>query len=191
MRDGRKIDMKNLTKVYLKFTSRFYKTSDVVDFIESLASAKSILIFMPDKLEDFSVSLKFLKKFKHDFAYARIDLCLKDSYQNLINNHQQDGMIFVTKEDVNFLGLPKKNLQHKILATDYNIVIDLNQDFHPLSTYLTQKSNAVLKICLDDRDREPFYNLYFRSQLNIKSEEKYKRLFNYLGHFSPTSLVKN
>lgn len=183
--------MKKLTTTFLKLTSRFHKGNDVVDFAATLISAKSILIFMPDKLEDFGIALKFLKKFRQDFAGVNIDICTRDNYQNLISSNHLDGMIFVTSDDINPFGLPKRSLQHKIMATHYNIIIDLNQDFHPISTYLCQKSDAALKICLDDQDREPFYNLYFRTQLKTKLEEKYKRLFNYLSNFSQTSLSKN
>ena len=162
-----------------------------MDFAATLTSAKSILIFMPDKLEDFGIALKFLKKFRQDFAAVQIDICTRDNYQNFINTNHQGGMIFVTSEDITPFGLPKRSLQHKIMATHYNIVIDLNHAFHPISTYLCQKSDAALKICLDDQDREPFYNLYFRTQLKTRLEEKYKKLFNYLGNFSQTSLSKN
>ncbi|UCE04597.1 MAG: hypothetical protein JSW07_13325, partial [bacterium] len=83
-------------------------------------------------------------------------------------------------KNVNFFGLPKKELKQKILATKYDIVIDLNDDFHLPSTYLCLKSRASLKICFDHEKRGPFYNFYFRTKPNKSLDKKYRKLIQYL-----------
>jgi hypothetical protein len=111
----------------------------------------------------------------------------RENYNSLLEINQPHGIIFVTSDDVSQLGLPKKKLQNKILATNFDIIIDLNLDFHLLSTYLCQISHAPLKICLDDQNREPFYNFSFRMNSQKNSEEKYQGLLKYLAAFTQVS----
>ncbi|OQX95753.1 hypothetical protein B6I21_03750 [candidate division KSB1 bacterium 4572_119] len=173
-----------LTNSFLKLTSKLRKENHVVDFVATISSAKSILVFMPDKMEDFRIAQKFVHEIEKDFPAAKVDFCTNHSYQEQLNFSKEYGTIFVTSEDISPLGLPKRKLQHKIMATNYDIVIDLNQDFYPISTYLCNKANAVLKICLDEQQREPFYNFRFRINLPMNLEEKYKKLFRYLECFN-------
>ena len=54
--------MEKFTIPFLKITAKFRKSDHVVDVFGTLAEARSILVFMPDKLEDFGIARKFLKK---------------------------------------------------------------------------------------------------------------------------------
>jgi len=173
--------MKNIITSFLKISATLKRSNRVIDIVNTLASAKSVIIFMPDKLEHFGIALQFIKDIKNIFAKANLMFFTRKSYQNLLQANQQHGIIFVTSDDVNHLGLPKKKLQQKIVATKYDVAIDLNDDFHFLSTYLCQKSSASLKICLDNSDREPFYNFCFRTDVQKNLEEKYRRLMMFLG----------
>ena len=162
-------------------TAKFRKRDHVVDVSGTLAEARSILVFMPDKLEDFGVAQKFIEKLMDEFSNARFQFVMRESYRNLLNVEKKYGTIFVTDKEVNFWGLPKKELVRKIIAAEYDIVIDLNDDFHLPSTYLCLKSRASLKICFDHEKREPFYNFYFRASENTTLNSKYKKLIQYLN----------
>ncbi len=174
--------MEKFTIPFLKITAKFRKSDHVVDVFGTLAEARSILVFMPDKLEDFGIARKFLKKLMDDFSNAKFQFVMRESYRSLLNGDHNFGTIFVSDRDVNFLGLPKRELKQKILATEYDIVIDLNNDFHLTTTFLCQKSRASLKICFDHDMREPFYNFYFRAQTNDSLNNKYKKLIQYLNN---------
>jgi len=172
--------MENFIISFLKITAKFRKNDRVVDVFGTLAEARSILVFMPDKLEDFGIARKFLTKLMDDFSNAKFQFVMRESYRSLLNGDRNFGTIFVSDRDVNFLGLPKKELKQKILATEYDIVIDLNDDFHLPTTFLCQKSRASLKICFDHDMREPFYNFSFRAQSDESLNNKYKKLVQYL-----------
>ena len=165
---------------FLKIAAKFRKSDHVVDVFGTLAEAQSILVFMPDKLEDFGIARKFLKNLTDDFSNAKFHFVMRESYRSLLDGDQNFGTIFVSDRDVNFMGLPKNVLKQKILATEYDIVIDLNDDFHLPTTVLCHKSRASLKICFDHDMREPFYNFYFRAQSNVSLNNKYKKLIQYL-----------
>lgn len=174
--------MEKITIPFLKMSARVRKSNQVVDVMGTLAEAQSILVFMPDNLEDFGIARKYISKLMDDFSGAKFQLVMRQSYRSLMNGTLDYGTIFVTDRDVNVLGLPKKILKKKILATEYDIVIDLNNDFYLPSTYLCLKSRASLKICIDHENREPFYNFYFRSQSDESLDKKYQKLIQYLKH---------
>ncbi|HDP99531.1 MAG TPA: hypothetical protein ENN22_10175 [bacterium] len=175
--------MIKLTTSFLKISSKWQGKNRVVDFIDAFSSAKSILLLMPDNPEEFEIAHKFLKHIERDFFRARILYLIRDSYLQQLNEKQRHGTIFVAKDDINPFGLPKRKLKHKIMATHYDIVIDLNQNFHPLSTYLCRKTDAALKVCLENQEREPFYNFSVRTQIETALAEKYKKLLKYLRLF--------
>ncbi len=179
--------MEKITTSFLKFSAKMKKRTDVVNFGSTLASAKSVLIIMPDNLEHFGIARNFIPEIKNNFSDAKLLFLTRENYHSLFEINQPHGIIFVADDDTNQLGLPKKKLQNKILATNFDIVIDLNVDFHLLSTYLCQISHAPLKICLDDQDREPFYNFCFRMNSQKNLEEKYQGLLKYLGVCSQTN----
>lgn len=182
--------MENITIPLLKIAAKLRKSDHVVDVFGTLTEARSVLVFMPDKLEDFGIARKFLTKLLNDFSNARFQLVMRESYRSLLNGDQNYGTIFVSDRDVNFLGLPKKVLKQKILATEYDIVIDLNDDFHLPSTYLCLKSRASLKICFDHEKREPFYNFYFRARPNVSLKTKYNKLLQYLKNDVKLEMVE-
>ncbi len=172
--------MEKLAIAFLKMTTRFSKNRPVIDIFGTLAEAKSVLVFMPKKLEDFGIARKLMSKLVEDFAPARLIFVMKPQYRSLLNGEQNYGIIFVSERDVNFWGLPKKEIRKKVLATASDIAIDLNNDFDLPSTYLCLISRAPLKICFDHEQREPFYNFYFRTPADISLNSKYKKLIHYL-----------
>jgi ADP-heptose:LPS heptosyltransferase len=172
--------MEKIVIPLLTIAAKLKKSDPVVDIFATLVEARTILVIMPDKVEDFGIARKFIAKLMDDFSTAKFQFVMRQNYQSLLNDEQNYGTIFVSDKDVNFWGLPKKELKDKILATEYDIVIDLNHEFHLPSTYLCLKSRASLKICFDHNKREPFYNFYFRTPTNVSLNSKYKKLIQYL-----------
>ena len=138
--------MEKITIPFLKISARLKKSNHVVDIMDTLASAQSILVFMPDNLEDFGIARKHISKLMDDFSGAKFQLVMRQSYRSLLNGNLDYGTIFVSDRDINVWGLPKKELKQKILATKYDIVIDLNDAFYLPSTYLCLKCRASLKM---------------------------------------------
>jgi len=173
--------MDKIATSLLRISAKIKKRQGVVNFASALASAKSLLIIMPHNPDHFRIAQNFISDIKSDFTNAKFTILTSESNKSLLDANQPDGTIFVPPDGINQLGLPKKILRHRILATDFDIIIDLNFDFHLLSTFLCQISHAPVKICLDNQDREPFYNFSFRTTSRKNLEEKYLALTKYLG----------
>ena len=167
----------------LRINARLKIGKNAINFFDVIAEARSILIVMPTKLEDFGIARNYLAEIKGIFPNARILLILRDQYRNLLNNSNEYGTIFVTHRNINFLGMPKKELLQKVSAANYDIAIDLNHNFHLLSTYLVLKSGAVLRVCLGHREREPYYNFSFRYSVGEQLDVMYRKLFKYLNAY--------
>jgi len=173
--------LEQITIPYLRLHAKLKINKNVFDVFSILAEARTILICMPAKLEDFGVARIFLNDFKQSFPQAKIVLLMLEQYRNLLDVSKKYGTIFVALKDVNVFGLPKKELLQKISTSKYDIAIDLNHSFHLLSTYLCQKSGAVLRVCLENREREPFYNFSFRYSMDEQLDNKYRKLVKYLN----------
>ncbi|OQX85158.1 hypothetical protein B6D60_08320 [candidate division KSB1 bacterium 4484_87] len=173
--------MKTISSSILQLYSKLHKKESIVNFNTALTSAKSVLIFMPEKVEDFSAAKNFLRKFKQELPGKKVVICTQQQEINIEKNSHIDGIIFVTSDDVNFFGLPRKKLTQKIAATNFDMILDLNQDFQPVSSYLSRKSNAPLKVCLYNQQKEAFYNFAYRTSVQFNLEEQYNRLVHFLG----------
>ena len=175
--------MENITLPFLKFSAKLRKQNNIVDIFDTFDKARSILIFMPDKLEDFGIARKYVNKIMADFPKANFQVVIRESYRSLLDGVIEYGIVFVAEKEVGIFGLPKKKLKQKIFTKKHDIVIDLNNEFHLLSTFLCRISDAALKICLDNEDRELFYNFYLRTNVQEKLEKKYEKLVYYLKNF--------
>jgi ADP-heptose:LPS heptosyltransferase len=165
----------------LKIIAKIKLKERVISIFDIIKNAKSILIIMPDKLDDFGVARNYLKVIETNFPQAKMTIISREQFKNLLEQTRRPGTIFVTQKDRNIFTLPKKNLIKKITSSTYDIAIDMNQTFHLFSTYLCQESGAILRICLEDKQREPFYNFSFRSSVQYKLDNKYKNMLKYLS----------
>jgi len=173
--------MEKLAIPFLKFAKRLRKDSDVVDIFGTLAKARTILVCLPYNSDAFRIAKNFITNLTSDFPNASFQFVVRDSLLEQLDGLKKHGTIIVADKDVNMFGLPKNELVQKVFSMSYDIAIDLNEDFHLLSTFLCQKSSASLKICLDNQDRELFYNFYFRAQQHENLENKYRKLAHYLN----------
>ena len=172
--------LQSFIKPYLRFSAKFIIKNQVINFPDSIINARSVLVFMPEKLEEFGIARNFLAVLSKNFPNAKITLVMLEQYRNLVDKTRRYGTIFVTLSHKNVLGLPKKELIQKFTSTNFDSAIDLNQTFNLLTTYLCQKSGAKLRIGLEDKDREPFYNFSFRANTNERLDIKYRKMFKYL-----------
>ncbi len=173
--------LENITPPFLKLYAGFKIKERVIDISEVMEKARSLLVLMPMAPEEFRIAQGYLDELQNNFPKARFTLVMEDQYGKLRKDSNHYGTIFVTSNDVNILGLPKKDLIRKITASTYDIAIDLNHNFHLLSTYLCQKSAAQLRVCLTHKSRDPFYNFHFRSPEEDGLLKRYQNLFKYLS----------
>ena len=165
---------------FLRFFAHFKQKDKVISIIEVLEKASNILIIMPTKLDDFGTALNYLPVVRNNFPKAKISVLTLDIYRNLLHDNSFYGMIFVESKSINIFGLPKRELVQRILASKYDIAIDMNDHFSLISAHICQKSGAMLRICLEESRRDPFCNVSFRSPIGENLENKYRKLFKYL-----------
>lgn len=180
--------MEKIVTSLLRISTKIKKRQGVVNFASTLALAKSLLIIMPDNPDHREIARNFISDIKSNFPDAKFVILTSEHNIKLLGVNRPEGTIFISPDNINQLGFPKKNIRHRIIATDFDIIIDLNFDFHLLSTFLCQISRAPVKICLDNQEREPYYNFSFRTTSQKNLEEKYQVLTKYVGVFAHSTV---
>jgi len=166
---------------FLKLRSSFTQKDNVVNIFDAFSSARSLLITMPHQAEEFVIAHKYVNSLKERYSRSDLTLIIPSVNKNLLNLQGNYGMIFVDNNNVNWLGLPKKGLTEKMNASTYDIAIDLNYRFNLLSTFLCQKSDAILRVCMQDSHRELFFNINISLPVNKSLDEKYQSFINYIS----------
>ncbi|MEE4311466.1 MAG: hypothetical protein V2J62_06310 [candidate division KSB1 bacterium] len=166
---------------FYKILAKIKNNANVINIFDALKTARRILVLMPQDPEEFKVAWEILPQLEASFPDAKLTVIMQELYWKLSREQGNYGMIFVSQSDKNIWDLPQHSLINKVAASNYDIAIDLNNDFNLLSTLLCHKSNAPLRICIKDPDRDPFYNVSFRAAEHNGLDGIYKNLFKYLN----------
>ncbi len=83
--------------------------------------------------------------------------------------------------DINRFGLLKSSAINRILSRKFDVAVDLNPDFHPLTAQLIGASAADLRIGFQAAEKEPFYNIILERDKQDFIEMGYLRIQQLLG----------
>lgn len=166
----------NFYKLKLKFDQR----QQLINIFDAFNAARSLLITMPIKAEEFVIAHKYISLLMQVFSNATLTLIIPSINKNLLHLDDNYGTVFVDENDVNWFGLPKKELIETLNASTHDIAIDLNHSFDLLSMLICHKSDALLRICMKDEQRELFYNINISLPINKSLDEKYQSFIKYI-----------
>jgi len=171
----------SLSSQYLKLVSKLNSSEEPVDVFSSLAQAKHTLICLPDKLEDFGIARNFTPTLRDKFSHSKITFLVKQNYLNLLNKVDRENcyILSLNPEDITRFGLPMKQVIATIKKMNFDLAIDLNYEFNLTSTYICFISGANLRICLENKNRDPFFNFQVRTRLEDSIESKFRSFIKY------------
>ena len=86
-----------------------------------------------------------------------------------------------TEEDLNKLGLPDKELISECNQIEVDAVLDLNQDFSPISATLCAEIIAPIKLGFYSAQGEDYYNVMVRRTGEELAESGFKEIFQIIG----------
>ncbi len=177
----------SLAKQHLLWKQKFDKGTEIVDIVSQLSSIQTLLILMPEKLEDFGVALNKLQELKKHFPKSKRYGVIRAHFASIVAPNFFEKLIVVSPQEISLFGIPRKQLLKTIMNTSYDLVIDFNQDFDMLATYLCTKLDSKVRVCLAHPWREPFYNLQIRTKKEDTLENKINTMFKYLSTLARTS----
>lgn len=181
-----------LSSQYLKFAARFKSSEIQIDVFSSLEQAKNILICLPEKLEDFGVARNFTHILRENFSNSKITLLVKPNYVNLLNKIDREicCILSLKPEHITRFGLPDKKIIMTIKKMNFDLAIDLNYEFNLTSTYICFITGANLRICLKNKNRDPFFNFQVRTKFRESIESNYRSFIKYFTTSAEANINK-
>ncbi len=165
----------------LFWQKRSRSQTETIDILARLADVKSVLIFMPEIHDDFGLVLNRLHEFKAFFPQAKFNGVIRSTYASFVGANTFQQLYVLGPQDIGLLGLPKREFLAAISKSSYDLLIDFNNEFDIISTYLCSRIDANVRVCLAHPHREPFYNLQIRADSCETLDEKINTLFKYLA----------
>lgn len=179
-----------LVTYYYKLKSKFNQQEKVINIFDAFNSARSLLIVMPIKAEEFVIAHRYVDLLLQSFTNSTFTFIIPSINKNLLTMDGKYGTIFVDLSDVSWFGLPKKELVSKMNASSYDIAIDLNYSFNLLSTLLCHKSDALLRICMKHEHRESFFNINISLPIYKSLDDKYQSYVKYINASAKSTKTK-
>lgn len=172
--------LQNLATKQLLWRNNLAHKNEIIDVIEDFSKIKHCLVLLPSNLDDFNAALEKTQALQRQFPNARF-VCLghKENFQKA-PKLKNVSFLKISDEDITLVGIPRRSVVKKVQSKAYELLIDFNNEFDFLSTYLCSKSRAKLRVCLAHPYRDPFYNFQIRSAKSDSFERKCTTLLKYL-----------
>ncbi|NIR48362.1 glycosyltransferase family 9 protein [candidate division KSB1 bacterium] len=180
----------NAVGSFLRVKNRFLNKSPSVEFIRQLAATKKVLIFMPNKIENFGIALKSLNQLREHKPDWQITVVTKVEMVSFIDNRLKVDILPYSNDDSSILGLPKGSLREHFDKQSYDLALDFEPTFDLICIKLFEFSDAKVKVCFDSPDKSPFYNFSIRVNPVESLENKYGAMIKYLVVISQSKIQK-
>ncbi|MFQ5601824.1 MAG: hypothetical protein ACE5HS_00995 [bacterium] len=171
----------------LRIKYRFTNQLPSININEHMQRVKNVLIFMPEKIEHFGAALHALENLIDKKSKWKITVITRHEMKSILDSRVKVNILTFSKNDINFFGLPKPNLINKIEQSSYDLALDFLLNFDLLCFKLFEASNALVKVCLDSREKSYFYNFGIRVSAAEELTNKYNAMVKYITMFGSLS----
>jgi hypothetical protein len=151
--------LENFGKKHFLKRGKVPENKEVIDYGKIFANISTGLILLPDQLENFGIAINKQKEIMNFFPNTKFVYIVREKHSSLIPNELQNRVIPIHQNNLNPFGVPNRRFLKNVLKDRFDIIIDLNAEFDYVSTYISKKARATLRICLCHPERDPFYNL--------------------------------
>ncbi len=176
--------MKYLQSIQLRLykASKEYKKRDLpIDMAQILADASSMLICLPQQLNEIEMSSRFIEQIHTNFPKARITVLSENGLASGGAGKSFHSVTF-TEDDLSRYQKPRKSFLNQHM-TSFDVAIDLSITYSFPNVVFMWQSNARLRIGFYHPDRDALYNFLLRHKENAPPEHSYQALVNYLNSF--------
>jgi len=136
------------------YLGRAHQKATLFSLHEQLLKTRTALILLPDEAAEYNQTLQNLAEVESLFAKAKVTMVRKKSLPApTVNSQTWD------ENDLGYWGLPSRACKNRLLAGDYDLVIDLGLTFSTFNALLAHCSSAPLKVCFAHPQREAIYNV--------------------------------
>lgn len=175
-------------KKQLSWVGKAQKKNVIIDYSNFFSNVKRALILLPEQLDNFGVAINKQKELIHSFHEAQVLYVIREKYLTLIPDELRKKMIPIRENNLTAFGVPNRSFFNNELKRHFDIVIDLNAEFDLVSTFISNKTDATLRICLCHPQRDPFYNLQVCIPNSQPLDQQIAIMIKYISQFiAPTS----
>lgn len=165
----------------------------IIDYSRFIQQASKALILLPREARACATAIEKLADFRALLSPIDISLFCGDISVAPIPDTMQHNCISMQDKDINLFGLPERHFLDTAFRQNFDLLIDLNPTFDLISTYISYKINATLRVCFYHKNREPYYNLQVRTDSLVLTDQlatmlKYLSQLFALSPLSPNTL---
>lgn len=169
-----------ITAALVKFRSQLSGKNLTINVGEELNRVQKVLIYMPTKIEQFGAALKSLEKLRKLHPGWKITVISRREMQSFIEEKLDVEILSYSEEDINLWGLPKAKTKQHFLNTSYDLALDFKLNFDFFCITLFRLSGASIKVCIDSKDKELFYNFEIRANPAESYVNKLNAMIKYI-----------
>ena len=160
---------------YLKITGKLKKSNHSIEINKNNnRKIKNILIIFPVMEESFRVAL---------YSFRRLNKSKNINYYYIINSVYKhhfnlSGNIFNLFYNKKKIKIDKTFYQDRIINKNFDIIIDLNNEFFYDICYMLSNMNSYYKIGLDHEYSDYFYNIQLKVDILENCYKKIEKMIN-------------
>ena len=146
--------------------------------------ALRFLIILPEHATQSELAKRFVFSMRNALGpegINQIRILGPANVGNLINLEDFQDFILYSETDLNRWGLPGKELIWTCQRIKVDAVLDLNQEFAPISATICSKIIAPLKVGFFSDEGENYYNIMIQRYGTDLVESGFKEIFQILG----------
>lgn len=160
------------------------KSSNKLTISRDDSGISSLLIAIPDSDEQRRIAIAFIQALKESIGktgHITLRITGDEINRNSLESDLAKEFRGYSNTDINRFGLLKSSALSRILSRKFDVAVDLNPGFHPLTAQLIAASSADLRIGFREEDKEPFFNVFIERDKEDFIEMGYLRIQQLLG----------
>lgn len=140
-----------------KFTSRIKTRNDQINLPIVIDGGKKILICLPENNIDKVSCQTIILKYQTLFLGHPIQFCALSEFAPFIQS--SCNCLFYTYSSLSFTNRLEDSIKQVLLATQYQLAIDLNQHFSLAASIICKTTGALTRISFVKPNARLFYNV--------------------------------
>lgn len=154
-----------------KLITKFRSLKDTVQLPVIVTQDKSILICLPEDVQDPIFCQKLITLYKEFFDNHTIQFCATSSQAHLIKS--SCSCLFYSQSSLTFPKKLDETIKQVIRGDNYQLAIDLNQTFSLTAALICKNSNANTRITFAKPNANIFFNIVVALEL-MKSDMEFR-----------------
>ena len=154
---------------------------DPVRFSADGKGVNSVLIILPDQLEEYRIARHYFKSIQDEHPEIHFTfLALSDEIAKSVES-TKNGFISITKDDLDRWHLPNQSFIQKVYSSSYDAVINLGSQSNLITNWIMRFAKSPIRIGYHTQKESQVYNLLIERKGRVSLEKTYIQIQKLLG----------